>query len=310
MAKVLFSVPGLETHIIESRCVGETYQIQVMQPITRKGERERFPTLYLTDANMGFSFAKGLSQCLQAGGDVRRYVLVGIGYPSDNPFAGHILRCRDLTPDHRPEVPEWLAESPIEGVRGVLPGKKCWHGADDFLAFIRSELIPFVDSRYPTVPGERAYFGHSLGGGFGLHALFSRSNLFKGYIISSPSISYDGVDHGLEPAREAVRSGDRLDARLVMSVGGEEEFEAGKEKSRFVSSFYRLAALLRSGNIPGLDFSPRVFPGETHMSAWPVAFSHGIRTLFGASAGPPAWFGDANLTGSATSAASSKSTSR
>jgi uncharacterized protein len=275
-----FVIPDVETHLLKSHYIDQVYQIKVMQPILTKGEAERFPVVYLTDANMSFDFAKGISHCLQAAGQVKRYILVGIGYPGENPFAGDILRIRDLTPDRRAEVKEWPCSSPIETVVGIEPGQKRCHGAHDFLRFIRDQLTAFIEDRYPASPIDRGYFGHSLGGTFGLHALFSDWNVFSRYIISSPALSWEGDDHGIDPIAEFIASSARLEAKLFMSVGGEEEFSSNP-KSQLVSSFFRLAGLLHRARLPGLEFTSRVYPGETHLSVYPIAFSHGVQFAYG-----------------------------
>ena len=277
-------VPDVRTHLIESRHVDQTYQIKVMMPPSRRRESGlRFPTLYLSDANLNFELARSITQALQVAGEVQRFILVGIGYPSENPFAGNVLRYRDMTPHYRPEIPGLPRRSMVEGVSGIEPGRKRWRGAAEFLAFIRQELIPLIDEKYPTRPGERAYFGHSLGGGFGLHALFTHPDLFNGYIISSPSVSFDGEDYGIEEAKRFIASGARRDAKVVMTVGDQEEFDPSESaaKPRFVSSFYRLAALLRQASVPGLDLHCRAIPDETHVSVLPVAFTHGVQRIFG-----------------------------
>jgi len=156
-----------------------------------------------------------------------------------------------------------------------------WGGASEFLAFIRDQLIAFIDATYPTIPGDRAYFGHSLGGGFGLHALFSDAGVFSKYVISSPGISYDGDPYGIREAQEFIASGRPLSARLVMSVGEEEEFDRDVGRAQLVSSFYRLAALLRGCANRAFEFSCRVIPGGTHIDVWPIAFSHGVQAIYG-----------------------------
>lgn len=287
MSDKCYRVPEVETHLLTSKKIGQSFKIQVMQPLLRTHGRERFPILYLTDGNLSFDFAKGISHVLQVTGEVARYILVGIGYPGENPFVGSVLRCRDLTPAHRAEVTEWRRSRPIEGVPDIEPGRKQWHGAAEFLAFMDDDVRALVEARYPVHADQRAYFGHSLGGALGLHALFSRMKLFNRYVISSPDLHYDGDDHALGVAQRFIASGERLDAKVVMTVGSEEEFEADKQKAQFVSSFYRFAAALRSAQIPGLEFSHRAFEGETHASVWPVAFSHGVREIFGPAAVPP-----------------------
>ena len=57
------------------------------------------------------------------------------------------------------------------------PNARSGGGADSLLAFIRDELIPFVDSRYPTLP-RRVLAGTSYGGVFVMHAFVSEPELF------------------------------------------------------------------------------------------------------------------------------------
>jgi predicted alpha/beta superfamily hydrolase len=292
MANKSFYVPSVEAHLIASQYVDQTYQIQVMQPLMRKGANERFPVLYITDGNLAFDTAKGISHALQAAGLVRRFILVGIGYPGDNPFAGNVLRGRDLTSDWYPDVPDIPRTSPIDGVAGLGDGERNLHGASGFLAFIRHELIVFVDKAYPTIAGDRAYFGHSGGGGLGLHALFSDSGLFKRFVISSPGIAYDGYDFGIREARQYIESGKPLYAKVVMTVGEREECEPHLAKWQLVTSVSRLANLLRAASILGFDFASSVIPGETHMSVWPIAFSHGVQAIYGPAQWPPTASGE------------------
>jgi len=265
--------------MIESCHVTQTYQVQVMQPLMLQEGTERFPVLYLTDGNLSFDFCKGIAHCLQSTGRVARFILVGIGYPGESPFAGDLLRCRDLTPADRPEIAGIPDDSPIAGVSGFGASKK-WGGAAQFLSFIEHELIPLVDATYPTIPGERGYFGHSLGGAFGLHVLFSHSPLFMKYILSSPGICHAGDEYGLKEAHRYIASESARQAALFMSVGDQEEFEPDFERSMLVSSFYRLSALLRKAHLQQLELHTRVFQGETHLGVWPVAFSHGIQALY------------------------------
>ncbi len=73
------------------------------------------------------------------------------------------------------------------------PNDKTGGGADSLLAFIRDELIPFVDSRYPTLP-RRVLAGTSYGGVFVMHAFVSEPELFDAFITQSPSMWwYNGL---------------------------------------------------------------------------------------------------------------------
>lgn len=282
---------AIESHLIKSKYVAQTFKIQVMQPARKRGEMTRFPVVYVTDGNFTFDALKGISYCIQSSElDAPRFILVGISYPSECPEAGAMLRGRDLT---FPGYPKFnRTPPPVEGILVVEDGTKDLYGAEDFQRFIGDELIPLIDEKYETTPSDRTYFGHSGGGGFGLFTLFTKSHLFKNYIISSPGLSfhgestagihYDNCDFMLQDARKFIASKKSLAGiRIYMSVGTEEEFEPAAAQWQLTSSFYRMAALLKASAIPGLELITEAFAGETHMTVWPMAFIHGVRAVFG-----------------------------
>jgi len=283
-------VPPVATHLIESSYVAQTYKIQVALPSMKRGERTRFPVVYVTDGNRIFDLFKGIAHIIQATGrDAPRFILVGIGYPSDSPRAGAVLRTRDFmfagSPKFDPKPP------PVEGVLLPRKGTKALFGGEDFQRFIAHELIPLIDASYPTTPDARSYFGHSGGGSFGLSSLFSNPQLFDNYIISSPCVQFHGESSGgvmyenfdflLREARRFIASGISLAGiNLYLSVGSEEEFEPGTQRYQLTSSFYRMAALLKDAHLPGLRLVTEAFAGETHMTVWPMAFMHGLQAVF------------------------------
>jgi predicted alpha/beta superfamily hydrolase len=284
--------PAVETHLISSKYVKQTFKVQVMRPARSKGETLKFPVVYATDGNFAFDVLKGISCSLQTSESAAapRFILVGIGYPSDTPLAGSALRARDLTFPGYPQLD--VPRGAVEGVLLPEEGTKTFYGAEDFQMFIGDELVPFIDETYETIPGQRIYFGHSAGAGFGLFTLFTKSELFRSYIISSPGlfyhgaasagVSYENYDFVLRDARRFIASGKTLcGVRAYMSVGSGEEFEPAYAQFQLTSSFYRMVALLRAASIPGIELMTEVFPGETHMTVWPMAFIHGVQAVFG-----------------------------
>jgi uncharacterized protein len=282
-------VPPIVTHLIRSTYVAQTFKIQVMRPPLKYGEETTFPTLYATDGNLTFGIFSGIAHLLHSSVHaVQRFILVGIGYAGDSPRAGAYLRGRDFI---FPGYPELSRAPPTQ--HGVLPadqGGKHSFGAEDFQRFIEHELIPLIDNQYATIPGERSYFGHSAGGGFGLFTLFTKSELFRNYIISSPGLTYHGRSPGgvhyenydfmLERARQFAAAKRTLGGiRLCLSVGGKEEFEPELACWRLTSSFYQMVAFLKSAEIPGLELITELLLGETHATAWPIAYMHGVRAV-------------------------------
>lgn len=300
----VLQVPLVETHLIRSKDVQQTFKIQVMQPARRRGDTRRYPVVYVTDGNWVFDMFKSISYLLQMSAqDAPPFILVGIGYPSDLPFAGMMMRRREFTfPPYPPfgvkdpsELMEFMKSFSGNLYEGVLipeEGAKTFYGAEDFRRFIGNELIPFIDEKYPTLPGDRTYFGHSGGGFFGLFTLFTQSDLFRNYIVSSPGVIYHGEgpgggrcdndEFGLRMVRDFAASGKHLDGiKLYLSAGAEEEFEPAIAWWRLTSSLERLVKVFKDAAIPGLTLMSEIFPGETHITVWPIAFTHGVQTMLG-----------------------------
>ena len=133
-----------------------------------------------------------------------------------------------------------------------MKGKQRSGGAAEFLKFIREELQPFIDENYPTVPEERGYWGHSLGGLLGLYAMFNEPETFNKYIIGSPSIFWaNRAIMGDE--NTFVESGAPLNAKLFMAVGALEERGGDDASLATVTNMFQLESILRKAEIEGLE---------------------------------------------------------
>ncbi len=62
--------------------------------------------------------------------------------------------------------------------------------ADNFLAFIHDELVPYIDETYRTLP-TRTAVGHSLGGSFILYSMLNSPELFQNYMAISPNFAFE-----------------------------------------------------------------------------------------------------------------------
>lgn len=281
---MLTSYP-VEKHLIESKHVDQTFEISVMQPLCKTDGSERFAVVYVTDGNFTFDALSGLSHGLHFGGDAPRFIVVGIGYPGHNPWAGSYLRARDFLSDDYPFNQQDMPSLPFVDVPRP-GGAKQWAGAADFLEFIATELIPFVDERYPTIKENRTYYGHSAGGYFGLYTLFHHGELFENYIISSPGLATDDHNTVFSEAENFLASAKNVRAKVYLSAGSAEDKEANYRQFRIAHHTLQMAECLNRAGISGLNIQSRIFPDETHMSVWPLAFSHGVRALLGPADGP------------------------
>lgn len=141
----------------QSTNVGDTYRILVRLPPGYGAETSRrYPVVYQLDATSfgpQFDIAAGHASGLAAQGTIPESIIVGIGYPYDDPLLGGKMgRSRDY----------------VTVLDNGQPG-----GIDKFLLFIRQELIPYVDQKYRTDPSVRVLSGHSLGGFVAFYMLYT-----------------------------------------------------------------------------------------------------------------------------------------
>jgi hypothetical protein len=275
----LFVIPEIEMHRLRSEHVDQEFEIHVGVPVTRRDGSERFPVLYLTDSQGGLSFADE-TRLMQVFGDVAPFIMVGIGYPGSNFLSGMTVRWRELTP--LPDSGEVLVPDAWDGlIPDVLVSEgKDSGGAPEFLRFLRDELVPFIDSRYPTISGDRGYWGDSLGGLFGLYVLFNEPDTFGRYIIGSPSMWWEN-EAILGDAERYIARHDELRARVFMAVGGLEEAADEAAAFRMVTNVGRLARMLHEADLQGLELSTHVFADETHVTVYPLNYFRGIQMVYG-----------------------------
>jgi uncharacterized protein len=286
-----FAVDTTEQHLLRSSRVSQTFKISVFQPMRRADASEHFPVLYVTDADDFYGGLAAIARILQLLGEAPRFILVGIGYEDSR--SAVVLRMRDLFPHavrkrFHTEILDIL-NSPL--VTGIKDPKAITDTTDagDFLEFIREELFPFIAAKYSVLPNDNNFAGYSGGGGFGLYTLFNKPDTFRRYILGSPATSHTGHNFGIEFAQAFIQSRRTMDTNVFMSVGELEEFKKGQDQFDLVSGYYLLSKFLKRAQISGLTLSSKLFLGETHATAWTLAFTHGVKALFGAVDQVPFW---------------------
>ncbi len=169
-----YTLPGTEVFDVTARDDGQVYRIFVSAP-TRPAPAGGFPVLYVLDGNAvfpGFAGERRLEEfAKQAGGGV---VIVGVGYPTDQPY-DMPRRLYDLTP-------AWPAGMPPAATGGFKAG-----GNTHFAHFLLDQLRAEIAGRYKIAADRQSLFGHSLGGLFALHLLYTRPDAFEAIIAASPS---------------------------------------------------------------------------------------------------------------------------
>ncbi|MEL0632644.1 alpha/beta hydrolase-fold protein [Pseudoalteromonas carrageenovora] len=95
--------------------------------------------------------------------------------------------------------------------------------ADKFLAFIETELLPYLSTTY-KLSNNRVLSGFSAGGSFVLYTLHTKPELFNGYFAFSPAAWYDDmtVVDNLEAFLTTQANKVKSPTYLYISVGGAE----------------------------------------------------------------------------------------
>src|SRR5690349_23219564 len=154
---------------IKSTVLGEDRVILVRTPPGYETNNVKYPVLYMTDGDAHMGHTASTIDFLMRNGRISDLIVVGVMNTD---------RTRDLTPaKSSAKTPNGELQFPTSG------------GADNFLKFFETELIPAIERDYRVQP-YRIFAGHSLGGLFVIHALMTKPGLFNSYIAVSPSLQW------------------------------------------------------------------------------------------------------------------------
>ena len=92
-------------------------------------------------------------------------------------------------------------------------------GAETFTKFMEEELIPYIDSKYPTI-AYRTLIGHSHAGQFTINMLVNHAHLFQNYIAIDPTLDWDNQKL-LKQAKEKFKTEDYHGKSLFVSLAAE-----------------------------------------------------------------------------------------
>jgi uncharacterized protein len=257
-------IPRSKRWMMQSRAENRSYQIMVAAP-AEAPPPSGYPVIYLLDANSVFGTMVEAVR-LQGGRPEKTgvvpAVVVGIGYQTDGPFSPD--RYYDLTPMPATEylhAPDGTA-LPAQG------------GAAAFLQFIEEELKPRIEREFKLDSSRQTIFGHSLGGLFVLHVLFTKPHAFQCYVAGSPSIHWNR-QHLLLAEQQFVSRLEQepLRIKVLLGVG---ELEKG-HVSRNSDHARELSERLSAHSARGLEVVFKEFEGENHVSVLPVLISRALR---------------------------------
>lgn len=232
---------------IESKILGEQRVILVRTPPSYRTGARSYPVVYMTDGDRQIGHTAATADFLAREGRMPEVILVGISNTD---------RTRDLTP----------TRAPFDG-QPIFPTSG---GADKFLSFIETELIPNIEANYRTQP-YRVFAGHSFGGLFALHTLATRPDLFSAIVAVSPTLTWDNR-YVHRRVTELLDRDKNLKTTLYVTIGDE-----GEALDR---EFESLKALLEKRAPKGLEWEALKFGDEDHGSIVLPTHYAGLRRIF------------------------------
>lgn len=235
---------------LQSNILKEPRSLLISKPSAYDSGTERYPVLYLLDAETHFLYASGIVNFLAEKDRIPAMLVVGI------PSGDMARRIHDLTPPSTDEMDNRFA-----------PGNG---GANAFLAFIADEVIPYVEKTYCTRP-YRLLVGHSLGGLFAIYTLSTRPRLFNGYIVADPSLYWNN-DAVVTQAQSLFSKTKELEIDMYVTVSGDSE-----EVPEAVRSFN---SLLSEKSPAGVRWNFEWMKQENHLSIPLPGILRGLQTIF------------------------------
>ncbi|MBL1214620.1 MAG: alpha/beta hydrolase [Ignavibacteriae bacterium] len=248
------TIKDTELQFLYSTAVEDTFYLYIKLPKGYGESDKRYPILYLLDGDIAFPMASSIVRYLQYGSHVPDIIIVGIGYGSmmnDNEVN---YRSRDYNPP----------ETERRGLKGE---------GDEYLSFLKNELLPYFDKNYRTIASDRTISGHSLSGQFAIYALLNEPQLFNRYIASSPHM-IRSIDSFLEKEEMMSPVLKNIDANLFISQGEDEP------DSLYAKPINKLLSSLKESNYKGLKIKHKIFNEGSHFVCPPEAMSYGLKFVF------------------------------
>lgn len=234
--------------VVKSSKLNEQRQIYVATPEGYNGGTNRYPVLVLLDADDRPQFNLALANVafLANRGAIPNLIVVGIPNGRD--------RTHDLTP---PAAGELARNFPTAG------------GAATFADFLVDEVVPFVRSKYRTLPAT-ILAGHSFGGLLALEVASRKPGAFTGVIAMSPSLWWNDSS-GVVAYSDAIAKAAKGERMFVTSGGREGDID--RPTTRFSQ---RLDSLKPSV----IAFGHRRYPEDNHGLTPAPSLVDGLRFVF------------------------------
>ena len=258
---------------VYSTILKEQRKVWVYTPNLKTGVQnpgQRYPVVYLLDGDGHFESVVGMIQQLsQINGNTIVPEMIIVGIPNTD-------RTRDLTPTHIENDPPMM-DSNFSKTTG---------GGENFATFLEKELMPHIDSIYPTQPFN-VLIGHSFGGLTVMHIITNHTKLFNAYIAIDPSMWYD-KEQFLKTTQEKLKAQKYNGAKLYIGIANTMNDGMTVEKmkkdttadTRHIRSIFQLDKFINANPQNGLKYASKYYADDDHGSVPLISEYDGLRFIF------------------------------
>ncbi|MGX5819263.1 alpha/beta hydrolase-fold protein [Chitinophaga lutea] len=239
--------PPIVKDSLYSSILQEHRSIQIVYPRGYDSTAlDKYEVLYCLEGIYTFGWIE--HNFLSGEGFIPNLILVGLPNTVKD---GVNMRDRDFTPTH------------TYGETG---------GADKFLQFMKEELMPYLQKRYPVKSSGHTLYGGSLSGLLAVYAFLKDPGLFTSYIAVEPSLWWDDFYLNKNADRYMAKFGPLRNTLWL----------AGREGSPYhFMGIKPMDSILTARQLPGLDWKCQLYPNETHFSTQFKGLWDGLKFSYG-----------------------------
>lgn len=231
---------GVKTEIY-SKALDEKREILIHLPKNYNSTKVKYPVLFVLDGEWNFLHTISYITYLSHNEIIPEMIIVAVSNTN---------RLRDFLPTH-------VSQVPASG------------GSDNFITFLKDELIPFIKKNYRTT-SNRLLYGESNSGLFGLYSLLKNPELFEDYIINSPTVAHDNY-HINKLSKEIFENSNFPKRKLILTYGSD-------EGQWMISQVLEFVKILKNHSPVNLKYEIIELAKEKH--APPIALYEALKLLY------------------------------
>jgi len=253
---------------INSSILNEKRPVWIYKPddaffgLEKSDSLKRYPVIYLLDGNWHFASVVGLLQQMSfVNGNKICPEMIVVGIPNTDRF-------RDLTPS-------------CDSSRSKTSG-----GSDNFISFMNKELIPYIDSTYPTAP-YKMLIGHSIGGLTVINTLIKSPDMFNAYVAIDPSMWWDN-QISLKEAKIDLHNNQFENKKLFLAISEVKNKDMDTSSVRtdttrstiHIRSILELSDILNLNTDNKLNYQTKYYNNEDHGTIPLIATYDALHFIF------------------------------